>query len=203
MPKSDQQPSIALQTAASPRRSWRARVENMALVPVQSPKAMATTATPGPAVAPRRNAVTAAQVAPAATAANARQRNTYVGTDAPRPSRVATVQEPKSDAPDSQRYRKSSPVLTARMSPNVTGTMVRSAETTSSSWRRRELGMISSFAWLTISHHYQRPVRSRGGADHDRTSNRRLQTRVRQFPYPEACAESLRFQTGASRGGLA
>jgi hypothetical protein len=115
--------------------SRQASIANRVLVPVQSPNAMATIASPGPGDAPSSTAVTAAQRAPRATAISARS-HTCDRSDEPRPSRDAAIQEPKSDAPASQRYRRSEPVLTARMSPNSTGITARSAEPTSNNRRR-------------------------------------------------------------------
>jgi hypothetical protein len=123
-------------------RGRRASVASTALAPLQSPNAIDTIATPGPAVAPRRRAVAAAPENPAATAPNARSRETRAAPDAPRP-RAITAIEPRSAAAANQRYRRSSPVLTARMSPKVTGTAARSTEARSSSWRCRELGISS------------------------------------------------------------
>ena len=66
-------------------RRRRATVPRTMLAPVQSPNAPATIATPGPAVAPRKMAVAAAQPAPAAMAPTARPRDTRVGLGQARP----------------------------------------------------------------------------------------------------------------------
>ena len=63
-------------------RRPRAMVPSTVLIPVQSPNAPATIATPGPAVAPRRMAVAAAQPAPAAMAPTARPGDTRAGLGA-------------------------------------------------------------------------------------------------------------------------
>ncbi len=98
------------------------------LVPVQSPNAPATIATPGPAVAPRRIAVAAALAAPAAMAPTARQGDTRAGPGGRYPDTM-TASEPAMADAASQRYRKSSPVLMARTNPKSTGTAARSTAT--------------------------------------------------------------------------
>jgi hypothetical protein len=79
-----------------------------------------------------RNAAAAAQAAPAATAPNARPGDTCAGSDALRRSRTATI-DPRIAAPASQRYRTSSPVLTARMTPKATGSAATSTAVTNNS----------------------------------------------------------------------
>jgi len=94
---------------------------NTALVPVHRPNDTATSATLGTDLAPCSTPIAAAHTDPRATALNARPSGT-VAERAPLRQPGTLAIEPRIAAAAIQRYRKSMPVVTARMPPKATGT---------------------------------------------------------------------------------